>query len=138
MALTLPPLDSRAVRAGAVLALIVAVPAALAGEALEADRPADHPSGWALLLSVVVFLGLLAGAALAAFGQRKGTPLIHGIVVALGCFIAVQAVGVVRRSIQGDTISWSRILSSALLSAMAGTIGGLLGNRVPRPPETVT
>jgi hypothetical protein len=118
-------LDPRALREGAVVAAVVAVPAGVVGRVLS-DRP-NQPD-WLWLLVVLVLAGLVAGAAVAASRQDRGFPLTHGVVTAVGVFVAVQAVGILIRLLRGDSISWSRVTSSLLLSFMAGLVGGLLGS----------
>ena len=118
-------LDPRALREGALVAAVVAVPAGVVGRVLS-DRP-DQPD-WLWVLVVVVLAGLVAGAAVAASRQDRGFPLTHGVVTAVGVFVAVQTVGILIRLLRGDSISWSRVTSSLLLSLMAGMAGGLLGS----------
>jgi putative membrane protein (TIGR04086 family) len=118
-------LDPKALREGALVAAVVAVPAGVVGRVLS-DRP-DQPD-WLWVLVVVVLAGLVAGAAVAASRQDRGFPLTHGVVTAVGVFVAVQTVGILIRLLRGDPISWSRVTSSLLLSLMAGMAGGLLGS----------
>ncbi len=118
-------LDPKALREGALVAAVVAVPAGVVGRVLS-DRP-DQPD-WLWVLVVVVLAGLVAGAAVAASRQDRGFPLTHGVVTAVGVFVAVQTVGILIRLLRGDSISWSRVTSSLLLSLMAGMAGGLLGS----------
>jgi len=129
-------LDRDAVVRGLIVAGVVAVPAGIV--AAVADDGDDAP-GWVVWLAVLVLLGLAFGASLAAWSQTKGTPLLHGIVVALSLFVAVQAVGVVRRLVAGEGVGWSRVVSSGVLAALAGLLGGLLGGRTagkaPPPPD---
>jgi H+/Cl- antiporter ClcA len=118
-------LDPRALREGALVAAAVAVPAGVVGRVLS-DRP-DQPD-WLWVLVVVVLAGLVAGAAVAASHQDRGFPLTHGVVTAVGVFVAVQTVGILIRLVRDDSISWSRVTSSLLLSLMAGLVGGLVGS----------
>ena len=118
-------LDARALYEGGLIAAVIAVPAGVIGRVL-ADRP-DQPD-WLWVLVVIVLAGLVLGAGVAAWRQDRGLPLVHGVVTAVGVFVVVQTVGVVIRLARGDSVTWSRIVSSLLLSLMAGTIGGLLGS----------
>jgi len=131
----LDSLDRDALVRGVVVGGAVAVPLGVVAS-VAADR--DDPPGWTGWAVVVVLLGLSFGAALAAWSQQRGTPLTHGIVVALGVFVAVQAVGVLRRLVSGEGIAWSQVFSSAVLATLAGLLGGLVGGRTARraPPPT--
>ena len=91
-------LDPRALREGALVAAVVAVPAGVVGRVLS-DRP-DQPD-WLWVLVVVVLAGLVAGAAVAASRQDRGFPLTHGVVTAVGVFVAVQTVGILIRLVAG-------------------------------------
>lgn len=113
-------LDRSAVLTGAAAAGVVAVPAGVVAAVTD--------GGGALTL--VVLAGLVLGAAVAAVRQRVGTPLTHGIVAAVLTFVAVQVVGVVRRTVAGESVGWSRILSSLVLTVLAGALGGLVGGLV--------
>ncbi|MBK9181160.1 MAG: hypothetical protein IPM45_16665 [Acidimicrobiales bacterium] len=123
--------DVRAVASGAALAAVIAVPAALIGQAVD-----DSGERGSFVAPLVILLGLAAGAAVAAGLQHRGTPLTHGILAAATVFVVVQGIGVIRRLVAGDEISWARVFSSAVLSVVAGTVGGLIGGRVgPRDRE---
>ena len=132
MALT-DSLDLEALAAGALRAALVAVPAGLLAQVLAGG---DGDGGGVGVLAVVVLVGLTWGATSAARRQRRGMPLTHGIVTAVGVFVVVQAIGVVRRTIAGDEVTWSRIASSLLLSVLAGLLGGVIGSRLSRLPAT--
>jgi hypothetical protein len=122
------PVDFVAIGLGATVAAVIAVPAALIGNAAGGDG--------APLASIVILLGLAAGGAVAAARQTRGTPLTYGISAALVTFAVIQGVGVVRRLVAGDEIGWAGIISSAILTALAGMVGGLVGGRVRRPPPS--
>ncbi|MDQ1426258.1 MAG: hypothetical protein QOD72_3756 [Acidimicrobiaceae bacterium] len=118
-------LDYPAIGRGIAVAAVIAVPVAVVANVLVDDN--QQHSGWIALLSLGVLVGLGVGAAVAARRQHNGTPLTHGIVCALAVFVAVNAFGIVRRSIAGDDIHWGRIASTAVLAVVAGTIGGMIG-----------
>jgi putative membrane protein (TIGR04086 family) len=112
---------------GVAVAAVIAVPAALIG--LWASDGDDL--GWLAGLAVlVVLLGLVIGGAVAAHRQEVGAPLTHGLLTAVLLFVIVQGIGLLRRAIAGDEITWSRIASSAVLSLLAGAVGGALGGRL--------
>ena len=128
-------LDRAALLAGIVTAVIICVPAALIGQAIDDSSTNDNPSAGALLLVAVVLVGLAIGATVAAMRQEVGAPLVHGIVTAIVTFVLVQGIGVIRHLVTDEDILWSRVLSSALLSMVAGTIGGLIGGRLKHEAE---
>jgi hypothetical protein len=123
-------IDWAALWAGVIVAVVVCVPAALIGQALDDSGANDNPSGAALLLVFVVLAGLVAGAAISAQRQDVGAPLVHGIAAALVAFALVQGIGIVRQLATSEDISWGGVLSSALLSMVAGSVGGLVGARL--------
>ena len=118
-------LDRRALYEGVSVAALTAVPFGVVARLVSTT---DKPSGWGTLLAVLVLLGLVLGAGVAAWRQQAGTPLTHGIITAVGVFLVVQIVGTTRRAIAGDALHWGRIASSMLLSLVAGVIGGMLGS----------
>jgi len=123
---TLRRLDGAALREGALRAAVIAVPAGVVAQVLD---DGDDAAGLVWLLGIVVLIGLMLGASVAARRQREGTPLTHGIMTAAGVFVIVQALGVLRRTLTGDDITWSRIASSFLVSVVAGVVGATLGSR---------
>ena len=127
--------DRKAVLDGALLALAVCVPLqALAAVIVEEDER----SGWTSLLALATFLGLVAGAALAARNQRRDTPISHGIVTATGVFVCVQFVLSVLKALRGDEIRWDRISASFALTMLAGVLGGFIGSAMARRRDEVT
>jgi len=118
-------LDRAALGRGVAVAAAIVVPVTIVANAVGGDDA--HHSAWPAILSLAVIAGLTAGAAVSARRQQNGTPLTHGIVCALVVFVAVNAFGIVRRSIAGDDIRWGRIASTAVLAVVAGTVGGLIG-----------
>ncbi len=125
-------IDWPALWAGVIVAVVICVPAALIGQALDDNGANENPSGAALLLVFVVLAGLVIGAAIAAQRQDVGAPLVHGIAAALVSFALVQGIGILRQFAVSEDISWGGILSSALLSMVAGSVGGLIGARLQR------
>jgi predicted permease len=121
-------LDARAVGAGAVLAIVVALPAALVGEAA-ADGD-DDPSGLVLLCFVVVLLAFVAGGWLAA-RRAADAPLSNGAVAALTGFAVIQLGGVVANLVQDDPVRGASIAFSGLLATASGLGGALLATRRP-------
>ena len=123
-------LDPRAVGAGALLAIVIALPASLVGEAA-ADGDED-PSGLVLLCFVVVLAAFVAGGYLAA-RRAVDAPYSNGAVAALTGFALIQLVGVIANLLQDDPIEVASIAFSALLAIASGVAGALLATRRPQP-----
>jgi hypothetical protein len=116
-------IDRPAVIRAMVVAAVITVPFAILGSAAS-----DANSlGWAGWLAVVgVLLGLVIGGFLAARDQRVGAPLTNGIVAAVGVYVVVQAIGILKRMVADEELNWAKYASSLLLSIVAGTVGALL------------
>ena len=119
-------LEPRAVGAGAVLAVVIALPAALVGEAA-ADGD-DDPSGLVLLCFVVVLLAFTAGGWLAA-RRAADAPFSNGAVAALAAFAVIQLGGGVGNLVQDDPVEGASIAFSALLATASGLVGAIIATR---------
>ena len=118
-------LDRPAVLKGMATAGVIAVPFALLGLAASDE----NSLGWAGWLSVIgILLGLVIGGFVAARDQHVGAPLTNGIVAAVGVYIVVQGIGIIKRAVAGDELNWAKYVSSLLLSIVAGTVGALLAS----------
>lgn len=118
--------DGDAIRAGAMVALVFAVPLSV-GASIAADN--DHP-GLATILVIGALLGFVIGAGSAAWAQRTNTPLSHGIVTAGGTYAVAQTVFVVVRLVRGSDVRWFAIVFNLMAAIGAGLIGGMLGQRL--------
>jgi hypothetical protein len=122
-------LDWNALRAGGSVALVFAVPFSVAAR-LVADS--DNRSGLAALLSLAALVGFVLGAGVAAWAQQLQLPLKHGIICAVGTYVAAQAVFIIVRAIRGNEIRWLAALFNLTAVAVAGLIGGALGGALQR------
>ena len=118
--------DGPAIRAGALVSLVFAVPFSIAAR-LAAD---EDNSGLAVGLVLGALAGFVLGAGCAAWIQRRGTPLSHGMVTAGGTYLAAQAVFVVIRLIRSDSVSWFALVFNLSFVLVAGVLGGVLGQRL--------
>ena len=92
-------LDRAALRHGASVALVFAVPFSIASRVVS-DR---HPkSPLVSLLWLLALLGFALGAGVAAWTQTTRLPFLHGMVAAGGTYLAAQAVFVVIRLARGS------------------------------------
>jgi uncharacterized membrane protein YfcA len=118
--------DVPAIRAGAMVSLVFAVPFSIAAR-VAAD---DDNSGLAVGLVLGALVGFVLGAGCAAWLQQRGTPLSHGMVTAGGTYLAAQAAFVLVRLLRSDSVSWFALLFNLSFALVAGVIGGVLGQRL--------
>ena len=119
-------LDARAVLLGAVVALVVAVPPAVAAQ-VWSDRGTLEDTNWVLLLFALVLLAFIAGGWVSA-RQARIAPLLNGAVAAVVAFLVVQGYGVARRLADGDELRWLGMVVAGLLAASCGTVGAVLAS----------
>jgi hypothetical protein len=117
--------DWQALRAGAAVALVFAVPITIVAAIVDSDNGALN----ALFFFGAMF-GFILGGGCAAWVQRTGTPLSHGVVSAAGTYLVVQAIFVAIRLAGGDTVNWFSVFFTLGLVSVAGMFGGVLGNRL--------
>jgi uncharacterized membrane protein YqgA involved in biofilm formation len=119
--------DWEAIRAGAMVALVFAVPLSVAGRWAADSR--DDPA-LAVVLNLGAVVGFVLGAGCAAWVQRVGTPLSHALVTAVGTYLAAQLVFVVVRLVRGLEVRWFAVFFNLTAVLAAGLIGGFLGQRL--------
>jgi hypothetical protein len=119
--------DWDAIRAGGAVALVFAVPFSLAARWAADSRDDSVLATWLTLGAVV---GFVLGAGCAAWVQRVGTPLSHGMVTAVGTYLLAQAVFVVVRLARGLDVRWFALMFNLTVVLAAGLIGGLLGQKL--------
>lgn len=118
-------LDRKALRQGALVALVWAVPFAI-GSALVAAH--DKHSPWGAVLWLGAVGGFTLGAGVAAWVQEKGYPLMHGLVCAGGTYLVVQGTFTCIRLARGSHVSWLGIFFTFTTVVFAGIVGGGLGS----------
>jgi hypothetical protein len=119
--------DAVALRAGAVVSLVFAIPFSIAARWAADSR--DDPT-LATLLSLGAVVGFVIGAGCAAWVQRVGFPLSHGLVTAVGTYAVAQSVFIAVRLVLGDDVNWFAALFNLSVAAGAGLLGGILGQRL--------
>ena len=118
--------DSAALRAGASVSLVFAVPAAVIARLV-----ADSAGPGVIPLLYLVFIGgFIVGGGCAAWVQRVGMPLMHGLVAAGATYAAAQAVLIVVELLTGDSVDWFNVIFQLTVVLGAGLIGGFLGGRL--------
>jgi hypothetical protein len=123
-------LDWNALRAGGSVALVFAIPFSIAAR-IVADGDSSS-AGLASLLSLAAVIGFVLGAGVAAWAQQLQLPLKHGIICAVGTYVAAQAVFIIVRSIRGNDVRWLAALFNLTAVAVAGLVGGALGSALQR------
>jgi uncharacterized membrane protein YfcA len=119
--------DVEALRAGASVALVFAVPLSLAARWAADSRNDDTLATW---LSIGAVVGFLLGAGCAAWVQRRNLPLSHGLVTAVATYTAAQAVFILVRLLRGADVNWFAAVFNLSVVALAGLLGGVLGGRL--------
>lgn len=122
-------LDWNALRAGGSVALVFAIPFSIAAR-IVADG--DRSAGTASLLSLAALIGFVLGAGVAAWAQQLRLPLKHGIICAVGTYVAAQTVFIIVRATRGNDVRWLAALFNLTAVAVAGLIGGALGSALQR------
>jgi hypothetical protein len=117
--------DWQALRAGATVALFFAVPLTLVAAIVDSDN-----GGLNALFFFGAMFGFILGGGCAAWVQRAGTPLSHGVVSAAGTYLVAQAVFVAIRLAGGNTVNWFSVFFTLGLVSVVGMFGGVLGNRL--------
>lgn len=117
-------IDWAAVRSGAMVCLVFAIPFSLAAR-WAADSRDD--SGLAVLLTLGAVCGFIVGAGVAAWVQRTGFPLVHGLLTASITYLGAQAVFIAIRLLTDREVRWYAALFNVTPVLFAGVIGGMLG-----------
>jgi hypothetical protein len=110
-----------AIRAGASVALVFAVPFSIAARIASG-------SSIAIFLVFLATVGFLLGSAVAAWHQQRGTPLSHAVVTASGAYAIPQSIFIVVKLLRGGDVTWSGVILNMLVAVSAGAIGGILGS----------
>ena len=119
--------DWTALRAGAVVSLVFAVPFSIAAR-WAADSQDD--SSLAIWLSLCAVVGFVLGAGCAAWVQRVNLPYTHALASAIGTYVAAQAVFILIRLVRGSDVNWFAAFFNLSVVVGAGLVGGLLGQRL--------
>ena len=119
-------LDRQALREGASVTLLFAVPPTLVARFVLDN--ADEASGWAPLLSIIAVFGFVLGSGVAAWREQVRRPLTHAVLAGAGVFVVAQSLFLIVRIATGGEVRVMRILTSFSLALVASVIGGLLGN----------
>ena len=120
-------IEPAAVRTGALVAISLCLPVALAAQLIVDDSDNSQPP-----IVYLLYIAVLVGFATGGFAAAKRTtesPYASGAVAALVAFVAIQAVGIVARLIDGDPIRVVLIVTNALLAYGCGLLGAAVDVR---------
>lgn len=117
--------DLQAVRAGIGVCLLLAVPLTLLAAFVDSDS-----SGLNAFFFFGAMFGFVLGGGCAAWVQRCGTPLSHGVATTIAAYVGAQAVFVTIRLLRGDTVNWFGVFFTLSLVILAGVAGGILGSQL--------
>ena len=126
-------LDVRAVRRGALGAVLLFAPVAFVLRALSAG---DKDSTAWVPLVFVFFFAFMFGGWLAAY-ERPRTPMLHGAVAGAAGFAAVFVLFLVIKAVDG-TVTTGAVIAGVVFLELAGglgLLGGLLASRGARIPR---
>lgn len=113
--------DIAALRAGASVSLVFAVPFSVAARIFS-------DSGLAVVLSLCAAMGFLLGAAVAAWHQQRRTPLSHAIVTAALSYIIPQIIFIIVKLARGGEVRWLGVFFNLTVTLTVGVIGGFIGS----------
>ena len=117
--------DFAAIRAGASVALVFAVPFSIAARIFS-------DSAVAVILSLLAAVGFLLGAAVAAWHQQRRTPLSHAIVTAALSYVIPQTVFIIVKLARGGEVRWLGVFFNLTVTLTVGVIGGFLGSTMQK------
>lgn len=122
-------LDWQAIRSGAAVCLVFAVPLSLAAR-WAADSRDD--SGLAILLTLGAIGGFVLGSGVAAWVQQTGFPWAHALITASGTYVVAQSLFIAARLVTSREVRWYAALFNLTPVLFAGVLGGVLGTVLQR------
>lgn len=117
----MPKIDWLTVRTSASAGLMIIIPSAILSAVIIGD---DGAFAWSVLFAFLILLGFFV----AGFGAgrlRSDTPMMHGSLSAISCYVVVQVFGVIRRLVAGESInpiSYPLFLMIAATCGIAGAV----------------
>ncbi len=119
--------DLAALKAGAMVALVFAVPFSIAARWAADSR---HDTTLATWMSIGAVIGFTLGAGCAAWVQQRDLPLSHGLATAIGTYVLAQSAFIIIKLLRSNDVKWFASLFNLSVVAGAGLVGGLLGARL--------
>ena len=117
--------DVDALRAGIGVCLILAIPLTLVAAFVDSDS-----SGLNALFFFGAMFGFVLGGGCAAWVQRRGTPMSHGVLTTIVAYVGAQSVFILIRLVRGESVNWFGVFFTLSLVTLAGLFGGILGSQL--------
>jgi hypothetical protein len=115
--------DLEAIRAGISVCLITAIPLTVIAAIVDSDS-----NGLNAFFFFGAMFGFILGGGCAAWVQRTGTPISHGMVATLVAYVGAQTIFIIVELATGDSVNWFGVFFTLSIVALAGAIGGLLAS----------
>lgn len=117
-------IDWVVIRSAALAGLLVLVPAIIV-LTLVLDDSAS--SAWIYLFGLIMVFGFLT-AGYGAGRIRSDTPMIHGAIAGVSCYVVIQGFGAISRLVRGESINPLQYPFLAVFSAALGASGALFAD----------
>lgn len=117
-------IDWNVIKSAAFAGLMVLVPAIVVLTLVLDDSSA---SIWIYIFGLILVFGFMT-AGYGAGRVRSDTPMIHGAIAGLACYVVIQVFGVLSRLLRGESINPLQYPFLALFSAALGTSGALFAD----------
>ena len=117
--------DVDALRAGIGVCLILAIPLTLLAAFVDSDS-----TGLNALFFFGAMFGFVLGGGCAAWVQRRGTPMSHGVLTTIVAYLGAQGVFIAIRLVRGESVNWFGVFFTLSLVTLAGLFGGILGSQL--------
>jgi len=117
--------DADAIRAGIGVCLILAIPLTIVAGFVDSDS-----SGLNALFFFGAIFGFVLGGGCAAWVQRRGTPMSHGVLTTIVAYVGAQSIFILIRLLRGDSVNWFGVFFTLSMVTLAGLFGGILGSRL--------
>ncbi len=113
---------------GSVTALVVAAPVAIFNQLLISAGDIESDSPFTLLFRLLILFGAAAGG-WAVLRLCPEASLAHASGAGAIAYVVVQSIGIARRLMAGDDLSWIAFPLLILMMATAAMLGGMFGRR---------
>jgi hypothetical protein len=145
--------DVAAIRAGIGVCLLLAIPLTLLAALVDSDSSGlnalfffgamfgfvlgggsafvdSDSSGLNALFFFGAMFGFVLGGGCAAWVQRRGTPLSHGVATTIAAYVGAQSIFILIRLLRGNDVNWFGVFFTLSLVILAGVAGGILGSQL--------